>query len=145
MAKRLRYAQPGDVVIAAVGETVEDVAKAVAWLGDVPVAIHDDSFAYRSELIPRFVSYFMQTADFHAQKSRHVARTKVKRLSADGLSKVLMPVPPRSVQQRIVRTLDQFEALINDSSVGIPAEQRARRKQYEYYRDRLLTLQEALA
>lgn len=46
MAGSLRYAEPGDVVIAGVGETVEDVGKAVAWLGSEKVAIHDDSYAF---------------------------------------------------------------------------------------------------
>src|SRR5438067_3980296 len=44
---QLRYAQPGDVIIASVGETVEDVGKAVAWRGEGEVAIHDDSFLFR--------------------------------------------------------------------------------------------------
>jgi type I restriction enzyme, S subunit len=49
----LRFASTGDVVIAGVGETVEDVGKAVAWLGDGLVAIHDDCFAYRHDMNPK--------------------------------------------------------------------------------------------
>jgi type I restriction enzyme M protein len=64
----LRFARTGDVVIAAVGETVEDVCKAVAWLGDEDVAIHDDCFAYRHTLNPKFVSYYFQTSTFHSEK-----------------------------------------------------------------------------
>lgn len=70
----LRFAEPGDVVIAEVGETLEDVGKAVAWLGDEKVAIHDGCYGFRSELDPTFVSYYLQTAAFHAGKNRHVAR-----------------------------------------------------------------------
>ncbi len=139
----MRYAQPGDVVIAAVGETVEDVAKAVAWLGQGPVAIHDDTFLFRSDLSPKFVSYVLQTADYHGQKSRHVARAKVKRLSREGLASIWIPVPPIEEQERVVSILDRFDALMNDISVGLPAELAARRKQYEYYRDKLLTFEEA--
>ena len=50
-----------------------------------------------------------------------------------------MPVPPIEEQRRIVKILDKFDALVNDISVGLPAELNARRKQYEYYRDKLLT------
>ena len=140
---RLRFAEPSDVVIAAVGETVEDVGKAVAWLGKGPVAIHDDTFLFRSELEPRFVSHFMQSSAFNRQKEQFVARAKIKRLSGDGLGRILVPVLPREEQDRVVDLLEKFEALVNDLSVGLPAELAARRKQYEHYRDRLLTFTEA--
>ncbi|MHB1016692.1 MAG: restriction endonuclease subunit S [Coriobacteriia bacterium] len=145
LAPQLRHAQSGDVVIAAVGETVEDVGKAVAWLGDDSVAIHDDCFAYRHSMNPKFVSYYLQTEAFHSQKSRFVAQAKVKRLSSADLAKITIPVPPLEEQARIVAILDKFDALVNDLSVGLPAELAARRTQYEYYRDRLLTFKEAAA
>jgi type I restriction enzyme S subunit len=143
MASTLRFAKPGDLVIAGVGETVEDVGKAVAWLGDGEVAIHDDCFAFRHSLNPKFVSYYFQTSAFHAEKNKFVARAKVKRLSADSLGKLAIPVPPLEEQERIVVILDKFDALVNDLSSGLPAEIRARRQQYEHYRDRLLTFKEA--
>lgn len=139
----LRFAKPGDVVIVDVGETVADVGKATAWLGDDEVAIHDHCYVFRHDLDPAFVSYYMQTARFHAEKAKHVARTKVKTLLMDGLARVAIPVPSREEQERIVRILDKFDALVNDLSVGLPAEIAARRKQYEHYRDKLLTFEEA--
>lgn len=54
----------------------------------------------------------------------------------------LIPVPPLEVQQRIVGILDRFDALCNDITSGLPAEIEARQKQYEYYRDKLLTFKE---
>jgi type I restriction enzyme S subunit len=144
LSGQLRFAQPGDVVIATVGETVEDVAKAVAWLGNEPVAIHDDTSLFRSDLNPKYVSYAMQTADFHGQKNRHVARGKVKRLSGEGLSKIAIPVPPRGEQDRIVAILDKFDSLVADLMIDLPAELNARRQQYEHCRDRLLTFQGAI-
>jgi type I restriction enzyme S subunit len=138
----LRFAKPGDLVIAGVGETVEDVCKAVAWLGDDEVAIHDDCFAFRHDMNPKFVSYCFQTERFNAEKVRQVARAKVKRVSAESLAKLAIPVPPRAEQERIVAILDRFDALVNELSVGLPAEIAARRQQYEYYRDKLLTFPE---
>ncbi len=143
MKKTLRFAKPGDLVIAGVGETVEDVGKAVAWLGDGDVAIHDDCFAFHHSLNPKFVSYYFQTAAFHAEKNKFVARAKVKRLSADNLGKLTIPVPSTEEQERIVAILDKFDALVNDLGSGLPAEIKARRQQYEYYRDRLLDFREA--
>ncbi len=144
LAGQLRFADPGNVVVAAVGETVADVGKAVAWLGEEPVAIHDDTFMFREhQMNPTFVSYFFQTAAFHDQKEKYVARAKVKRLSGASLAEIQMPTPPLEVQARVVAALGSFDALVNDLSVGLPAELAARRKQYEYYRDRLLTFEEA--
>ncbi|AIC10917.1 hypothetical protein D934_00605 [Xylella fastidiosa subsp. sandyi Ann-1] len=59
-------------------------------------------------------------------------------------SKFLIPVPPLEVQARIVAVLDQFDTLVNDITAGLPAEIAARRQQYAYYRDRLLTFKEAV-
>ena len=54
-------------------------------------------------------------------------------------AKYTIPVPSLSIQREIVAILDRFDALCNDISNGLPAEIEARRKQYEYYRDKLLT------
>ncbi len=143
LAPRLRFAKTGDVVIAAVGETVEDVGKAVAWLGQGDVAIHDDCFAYRHSLNPKFVSYYLRTSTFRADKAKHVARAKVKRLSGESLAKIRIPLLPLAEQERIVGILDTFDALVNDASNGIQAELAARRRQYQHYRDRLLAFDQA--
>ena len=121
---------------------MEDVGKAVAWLGAEPVAVHDDTFSFTSEMNPKYLAYAVQTDDFHSQKESHVARGKVKRLSSAGLAKIIVPVPDAAEQERIVVILDEFDALVSDLSIGLPAELAGRRKQYEYYRHRLLTFQE---
>ncbi|MGO8994688.1 MAG: restriction endonuclease subunit S [Polyangiaceae bacterium] len=141
---RLRFAKPGDVVIAGVGETVEDVGKAVAWLGDEDVAFHDDCFAFRSEQDPTYIAYVMQTPAFHAQKDKYVARAKVKRLSGESMAKISIPVPPLPVQEEIVRVLDLFTQLTADLAAELEAELKTRRKQYESHRDRLLSFEEVV-
>ena len=145
VAPSLRFAEPGDVVVVDVGETPEDVGKAVAWIGPEPVAIHDHSYAYRSDLDAVFLSHVMQTSWFRRQKLKYVARTKVNTLLVDGFAKISIPVPALAVQKRIASQLDSFDALVNDLSSGLPAEIAARRKQYEYYRDRLLSFEELAA
>ena len=67
----------------------------------------------------------------------------MRRISGENLSKIKIPIPPLAEQTRIAAILDQFDALVNDLSIGLPAEIRARRQQYEYYRNRLLTFREA--
>lgn len=146
MAESLRYAEPGDVVITDVGETVEDVGKAVAWLGDGKVAIHDHCYAFRHAMNPKFVSYCMQTASFIAKKAKYVARTKVNTLLINGFSKIAIPVPypedhekSLAEQERIVAILDKFDALTHSITEGLPREIELRQKQYEHYRDLLLS------
>ncbi|MDD2662145.1 MAG: restriction endonuclease subunit S [Dechloromonas sp.] len=146
MADSLRYAKPGDVVITDVGETVEDVGKAVAWLGDEKVAIHDHCYAFRHSMNPKFVSYCMQTTSFIAEKAKYVARTKVNTLLINGYAKIAIPVPypddpekSLTEQARVVAILDKFDALTNSLSEGLPREIALRQKQYEHYRDMLLS------
>lgn len=68
---------------------------------------------------------------------------KVKRnqpfLSTSDFSGIEIPVPSLDVQERLVQVLDNFDAICTDLSSGLPAEIEARQKQYEYYRDKLLT------
>ena len=63
----------------------------------------------------------------------------IPQLTVPCVKKIRIPVPPLAEQERIVAILDKFDALVNDISTGLPAELEMRRKQYEYYRDKLLT------
>lgn len=72
-----------------------------------------------------------------------VRRASIPRLSRAVIEKLTIPVPSVSEQERIVTILDKFDALVNDISEGLPAEIKARRSQYEYYRNKLLTFKEA--
>ncbi|MGO3064052.1 MAG: restriction endonuclease subunit S [Brevibacterium aurantiacum] len=140
-----RCLNPGDVFIATTSENEEDLGKAVAWLGDEPAVASSDAYIYRSDADARFISHFFASEHFQLQKKKFVTGTKVKRLSGDSIGKIRIPFPSRSEQEIIADSLDRFETLVNDLSVGLPAELAARRKQYEYYRDKLLTFEEAPA
>ena len=61
------------------------------------------------------------------------------KLMSNVMGTIKVPVPSMEEQQRIVSILDRFDALVNDLTSGLPAEIKARRQQYEYYRDKLLT------
>ena len=63
-------------------------------------------------------------------------------ISKSNLVKIAIPVPPPEIQIEIVTILDKLETLVNDINIGLPAEIQARRKQYEYYRNKLLTFKE---
>jgi type I restriction enzyme S subunit len=137
--KNLRIAENGDVVIVAAGETIEDIGKGTAWLGDEGIVIHDACFSFRSILNPKYVAYFTRTKQFHDQIKKHISSGKISAINARGLEKVLIPVPSPEEQERIVTILDKFDILTTSISEGLPKEIELRKKQYEYYRDLLLT------
>ena len=87
------------------------------------------------QVIPKFLYYFLKTA--HLEDLNTAGG--VPSLTQKVLNKVLIPVPSLEEQQRIVDILDRFDALTGSLSEGLPADLAARRSQYEYYRDQLLT------
>lgn len=138
--KNLRIAENGDVVIVAAGETIEDIGLGTAWLGNEGVVIHDACFSYRSTLNPKFVAYFTRTKQFHDQIKKHISSGKISAINARGLEKVLIPVPSAEEQERIVTILDKFDILSSSINKDLPKEIELRKRQYEYYRDLLLTI-----
>ena len=141
-AKKLRKAKYGDLIIATTSENVEDVGKAVAWLGDAEIAISGDSYIFSHKQNPKFIAYLLQTHRFLQFKRMNVSGTKVTRISGESLEKYVIPIPPLELQEKIVAVLDRFEALVNDLTQGLPAEISAVKEQYEYYRNKLLTFKE---
>lgn len=91
----------------------------------------------------KFVLYYFQSNQFvNGQMNRLMAESSMKNLTMEKIRKFIIPVPPLEIQQRIVGILDRFDTLCNDISSGLPAEIEMRQKQYEYYRDKLLTFKE---
>ncbi len=139
LAKKLRLAKKGDVIFVAAGETIEDIGKGTAWLGDEDVVIHDACFFYNTTLNPKYVAYFSRTNFFHDQIKKSISSGKISAINAKGLEKVLIPVPSIEEQERIVTILDKFDTLTTSISEGLPKEIELRKQQYEYYRDMLLS------
>lgn len=142
-AKKARMAKSGDLIIATTSENDEDVCKAVAWLGDEDIAVSSDACFYTHNLNPKYVAYFFQTEQFQQQKRQYITGAKVRRVNADNLAKILIPVPSSEEQARIASILDKFDSLTNSLQEGLPREIDLRQKQYEYYRDLLLSFPKA--
>lgn len=138
-ALKARKAKHGDLIIATTSENDEDVCKAVAWLGDEDIAVSNDACFYDHTMNPKYIAYYFQTELFQSQKRKFITGTKVRRVNAKDLAKIKIPLPPLSVQREIVEILDKFDTLCNSISEGLPKEIELRRKQYEYYRNQLLT------
>lgn len=89
-----------------------------------------------SLFVMKYVYYYMFIVDEWCKNHTNVSG--FASVDMEQLKKYMFPIPPLSEQHRIVSILDRFEALASDLTAGIPAELEARRKQYEYYRDKLL-------
>ncbi|QQW84862.1 restriction endonuclease subunit S [Helicobacter pylori] len=106
---------------------------------DIPVFLAD-SFSVspkQKTLMPKYLFHYLTTQQdaIHATKSTG----GIPHVYSKDLQNFLIPIPPLEIQQEIVKILDQFLALTTDLLAGIPAEIEARKKQYEYYREKLLT------
>jgi type I restriction enzyme S subunit len=135
-AEKLAKAEPGDLIITNTSENIEDVGKAVAWLGDSVIVTGGHATVIKHDLEPKYLSYWFQSPSFVTQKRALASGTKVIDVSARQLMKVRVPVPPLEVQREIVRILDQFSQL----EAELEAELEARRASVRaLLRDLLLT------
>ncbi|WP_288321256.1 restriction endonuclease subunit S [uncultured Alistipes sp.] len=89
------------------------------------------------ELDMKFFFYYMFIVDEWCKNNTNTSGFESVDMAK--FKKLMIPIPPMAEQRRIVAILDKFEVLVNDISEGLPAEIAARRRQYEYYRDQLLT------
>ena len=87
----------------------------------------------KENILPAYLKYFIETIKFQVPKSG------IPQLTVPMLAKYQIPVLQLEEQERIIRLLSKFDTLCNDLTSGLPAEIAARQKQYEYYRDKLLT------
>ena len=99
-----------------------------------------DGFGYEAKkeiITQKFLYYILKNMEATLNAMKRGAG--VPHISGEMLGNILLPVPPLDIQRHIVVILDRFDALCNDITTGLPAEITARQKQYEYYRDKLLT------
>lgn len=136
-----KYFEYGDILFAITGESVDEIAKSCAYIGHEQCLAGGDIVVLKHEQDPKYLSYALATTSAQAQKSRGKVKSKVVHSSVPAIKEICVPVPPLEVQQEIVRILDHFTALTAELNDKLTAELTARKKQYAYYRDKLLTQQ----
>ena len=134
-----KYFENGDILFAITGENVEEIAKSTVYIGDEKCIAGGDIVVMKHNENPRFLSYALSTTQAQQQKSKGKIKSKVVHSSIPALQNILVPIPPFEVQEEIVNILDKFERMCNSLTEGLPSEIAARKKQYEYYRDKLLS------
>ena len=109
---------------------------------DVDFWAADDCYTFKccEKLENRYLFHVLKNSQHRIDAQ--VRRASIPRISREAVGSIRIPIPPLDVQNRIVNVLDNFEKICSDLNIGLPAEIEARQKQYEYYRDKLLTFAE---
>ncbi|GAA7277578.1 type I restriction-modification system specificity protein [Helicobacter pylori] len=137
--------QLGDVLFTGSSENLDDCAMSCVVTQKIEKDIYLNSFCFgfrffdKNLFNPSFLKHFLRDYNFRKNISKVANGVTRFNVSKQLLSKITIPIPPLEVQQEIVKILDQFSILTTDLLAGIPAEIKARKKQYEYYREKLLT------
>jgi len=137
-----KYFEHGDILFAITGESVDEIAKSCVYIGHEKCLAGGDVVVMKHNENPKYLGYALSTPDAQRQKSKGKVKSKVVHSSVPALKAIEVPIPSLVEQERIVAILDRFDALVNDITQGLPAEITARRKQYEYYRGKLLSFKE---
>lgn len=110
--------------------------KGKSWVNN-----HAHVLEFENKITQRYVEIYLNAIDL----TPYISSAAQPKLNQENLNKIEIPIAPLPEQERIVAILDKFDALVNDISIGLPAELSARRKQYEYYRNKLLSFNEVKA
>lgn len=131
------FPKKGDILISAAGT----IGRTVVYDGE-PAYYQDSNIVWidndETIVLNRYLYYVYQLSPWQISTGGTIAR-----LYNDNIANAKINIPSIKEQERIVSILDRFDKLCNDISEGLPAEIEARRKQYVYYRDKLLSFNEA--
>lgn len=137
-----KYFEHGDILFAITGESVEDIAKSIAYLGHDKCLAGGDIVVMKHNQNPRYLTHVLSTGMARAQKSKGKVKNKVVHSSVPSIEQIEIPLPSLDDQQKYADILDDFYLALNKLRSELPAEIESRQKQYEYYRDKLLTFKE---
>ena len=133
---KYNYPKKGDILISCAGT----IGRTIVYDGQ-PAYFQDSNIVWLEHnekiVLNKYLMYCYSLEPWNISTGGTIAR-----LYNDNILRAEIPVPPLEEQERIVNILDRFEKLCNDISEGLPAEIEARKKQYEFYRDKLLTFKE---
>lgn len=135
--EKAKKASKGDIIMTDTSENVEDICKSVAYLGEKDIAVSNHALIIKHKQNAKFLSFSTLTNSFFVQKKKVVFGVKVSGINPKHLAQIKIYLPSLQEQSRIVSILDEFEASIKN----LEAQLEAREKQYEYYREKLLTFE----
>ena len=135
--------QKGDVFFTRTSETQDEIGKTSVLLDEVKDGVFS-GFVLRARpitklLLPEYCAYCFESTTFRRDIVRYSTYTTRALTNGSTLSKLKIPVPSLEIQSRIVQVLDNFDTVCHDLNIGLPKEIELRQKQYEYFREKLLT------
>lgn len=134
-----KFFEHGDILFAITGESVEDIAKSIAYLGHDKCLAGGDIVVMKHNQNPRYLAHVLSTGMARAQKSKGKVKNKVVHSSVPSIEQIEIPLPSLDDQKKYADILDGFYSALNQLQSELPAEIESRQKQYEFYRDKLLT------
>lgn len=143
--------QYGDIIFTGSSETPEEcgMSSVVTENMEEPIYLNSFCFGFRIDDLSvfnvHFLKHLFRSHSLRSQIVKTASGVTCFNISKKKMEKVEIPIPPLEEQKRIVSILDRFEALTTDLQSGLPAEIEARRKQYDYYREQLLTFKRKTA
>ena len=127
----------GDILIGNIRPYLKKI-----WLSDRIGGANADVLVIKKSIESidnKYLFFVLSSEKFFSYVMKSVKAGKMPRGNKEMIMKYQFPLPPLEVQKRIVEVLDNFEKICNDLNIGLPAEIEARQKQYEFYRNFLLT------
>ena len=148
--ERQNTLQYGDVIFTGSSETPDECGFSSVITQPTAEKLYLNSFCFFFRfhdlelMLPNFAKHLFRSENLREQIGRTASGVTRYNVSKEKMKKIVIPIPPIEEQKRIAEILDKFDKLCNDLSEGLPAEIEARQKQYEYYRDKLLSFKECV-
>lgn len=137
--------QAGDLLVTGSSEIIDEVGMTSIVPNNIGDNMYLNSFSFGVrfnqdvELLPDFIKHLFRSYQIRKQIVKTANGVTRFNVSKKLFKELIIPVPPMSVQEKIVKILDKFDTLTNSITEGLPKEIELRRKQYEYYREQLLS------
>ena len=140
--KSPKYFEHGDILFVISGESIEDIAKSTAYMGNEKCLAGGDIVILKHKQNPKYLSYVLATTASRKQKSAGKVKSKVVHASIPSIEAIRIPIPPIEVQDEIVRVMDSYTEKKKKLIENLVREISEREKQYEFYLDKIMDFKE---
>ncbi|GCE64070.1 putative type-1 restriction enzyme specificity protein MPN_089, partial [Candidatus Mycoplasma haematohominis] len=135
-----KYCEYGDLLITCTGENDWRIAESCTYLGSEKIIAGSDLFVLKHTQNPKYIAYALSTTNSKVQKRKLSSGSNVlTHISYASVKKIQIPLPPLETQKQMADLLDSFRTSVKELTINLKKELYLRKKQYEYYRDKLIS------